>query len=49
VNAVSPYDPKSEFDALGADEVRRRVLLGRWPSDELSAARAWLERRESYG
>ena len=42
----TPPDPHSEFRALGAAEVRRRVMMRRWPPEKLAAARAWLERRD---
>jgi hypothetical protein len=42
-----PTDWSNEFDALGEDEVRKRVAGGVWDAHKLVAARQWLEGREA--
>ena len=43
----SSKDYGSEFSALGVDAVRKQLLLRRWPTEKLAAARVWVESRDN--
>lgn len=38
----------AEFRELGVDAVRQELLQRRWPPEKLSAARVWVESRDTH-